>query len=78
MSTMKFYSFFGGPYQGIRIQFDPGSSKEARLQDPHSLFGLEQAVPMSAELDPAPPGSCLYRLERRGNEDVFVFVSQEQ
>ena len=78
MSTMKFYSFVGGTYQGIRIQFDPGSSKEVRLQDPHTLHALAQAVPMSAELDPPPPGSCLYRLERRGNEDVFVFVSQEQ
>jgi hypothetical protein len=78
MSTMKFYSFAGGAYNGIRMQFDPGSQKQVRLPDPHTLHALTQAVPMSAELDPPPASSCLYRLEKRGNEDVFVFVSQEK
>jgi len=78
MSSMKFYSFVGGPFQGIRIQFDPGRSQQVRLPDPNARTALAQATPMSAELDPPPDGSCLYRLEKRGNEDVFVFVSQEK
>lgn len=78
MSTSKFYSFIGGPYNGIRIQFDPGAAKEVRLPDPAERGALSQSVPMSAELDPPPDGSCLYRLEKRGTEDLFGFVSQEQ
>ena len=78
MSTSKFYSFVGGPYNGVRVQFDPGAAKEVRLPDPAERSMLSQAVPMSAELDPPPAGSCLYRLEKRGTEDVFVYVSQEK
>lgn len=78
MSTNKFYTLTGGPYNGIRLQFDPGAATEIRLPDPADRSVLSWAVPMSAELDPPPPGSCLYRLEKRGNEDLFTFVSQEK
>jgi hypothetical protein len=76
MSNMKFYNFIGGPYNEVRLQLDLADRKEIRLPDPKSLTPISPPAPLMNVMDPPAAGSVLYRLEKRGNDEVFVFVSQ--